>query len=55
MDISEINKIMSENLKNLKEAADECDEENLADISLAMIQTATFLVDLSDKHFITNQ
>jgi len=54
MDIKQIYDIMADNLENLKEAAQSVDVgyENLADISLVMLQTAQFLVELSDKHFI---
>lgn len=53
-DVKQIYDIMADNLKNLEDAAQSVDVgyENLADISLAMIQTAQFLVELSGKYFI---
>lgn len=54
MDVKQIYDIMADNLENLSEAAQSVDVgyENLADISLAMIQTAQFLLELSENHFI---
>jgi len=54
MDIKQIYDIMADSLENLKEASQSVDVgyENIADISLAMLQTAQFLVELSEKYFI---
>lgn len=46
MKISEIEAFMSEHLKNLKETAVVCDENQLEAITKAMIQTSEFLVKL---------
>ncbi len=38
-----VHDIMLEHLKNLKDAAEECEDENLGLITSAMINTAEFL------------
>ena len=41
-----VEEIMLEHLKNLKEAAEDCDECQLGGITNAMVQTAGFLTNL---------
>lgn len=46
MENEEIKSIMSEHLKDLKTTAEECEEQYLAPITSAMIETAAFLISL---------
>lgn len=47
--IDEVNKIMFEHLKMLTESAEDCLEEYLESITVAMVSTARFLTDLAEK------
>lgn len=44
-----VEEIMLEHLKNLKEAAETCDECQLGVITNAMVQTAGFLMNISKE------
>lgn len=46
MDKTEVNEIMSEHLKLLAESAEECKEENLLQITQAMVATSAFIIQL---------
>lgn len=43
----EINQLMSDHLNDLKETAEDCDEELLTPITSAMISTAALLVQMN--------
>lgn len=42
----DVRSVMFEHLKNLKEAAEECEDNILGIITAAMVQTAEFLIKL---------
>lgn len=59
MNETEIYEMMTDHLKNLNDISKKCGEENLAGITSAMAETASFLIKhfpcwgvRSEKHFI---
>lgn len=55
MNVSEIEKIMSEHLRELQKASKLCNNDELVCISSAMVRTSEFLVNLNNNHFVPNK